>query len=300
VSYTGNAVAWDTDDDPLGLALPGRQVVVSRGGVLTAVSNDPSGTATGASLDAAGVRVVFESNGDLAGTGNPGARQVFVRQLDGSVDQLSRGVGTSRNPVLSSKRGYVVFESTSDPQSGDDTGVEQIWFGTLVGGVEPLTAGGGPSRHAQISDDSRIVTFESEADLAGSGAATGVPQIFIYDIKTQTSAQLTNDAQGCTLPGVAKARRDWRVAFVCGGTPYFFMLRADQRFEVQAEGGVTARIVPELGIHFLALSTTANLLGSGATPGKQVYLVNVFKRPPTPVTTAPAVWFPFRGIGPLH
>jgi len=190
----------------------------------------------------------------------------------------------------------VAFESTCSSQTGADTGVEQVWFGSLQAGVAPLTAGAGPSRNASISDDSRLVVFESEADLAGSGADTGVAQVFVYDIKTATFAQVTSDDMGCTLPAIAKVRRDWRVAFVCGGAPYFYMLRADQRLAIQADGGTTARVIPELGIHFLALSTTANLLGSGATPGKQVYVVNIFKRPPEPVASSPARWFPFRGI----
>lgn len=299
VSYTGQAVAWDTDDDPLGTSLPGRQVVLWRGGQLSAASSDPTGTSSNASVDASGARVVYESNGDLAGTGNPGARQVFLRNVDGSVLQLSAGVGTSRNPVLSAKKGFVAFESTSHPGTGADTGVAQIWFGVLGGPMAPLTAGAGPSRNPQMSDDSRLLTFESEADLAGAGAATGVPQIFIHDMKTRTYAQVTNDPQGCTLPGVAKVRRDWRIAFVCGGTPYFYMLRAEQLFEVQAAGGPTQRIIPELGIHFLALSTRANLLGSGATPGNQVYIVNVFKRPPLLIGSMPATWWPVRGINPL-
>lgn len=46
----------------------------------------------------------------------------------------------------------------------------------------------------------------------------------------------------------------------------------------------------------MAVSTTADLLGSGVTPGKQVYLINLYKRPPQAVATARAVWFPFRGL----
>ena len=34
---------------------------------------------------------------------------------------------------------------------------------------------------------------------------------------------------------------------------------------------------------FAVVSTTANLLGSGTTPGRQVYLLNLFKLPADPV-----------------
>lgn len=296
LSTTGRGVVWDTDADPLGLSLPGRQVVASVEGVLSSVSDDPTGTSGNPAIDRTGLTVVFESTGDLAGTGNSGARQIFVRDRFGTMRQLSSGVGASRNPVITARGDYVAFESTSDPLTGADTGVEQVWLGSLQSGVAPLTAGAGPSRNASISNDARLVAFESEADLGGSGADTGVPQIFVYDIKTANFARVTSDTAGCTLPAIAKHQRDWRVAFVCAGKPYFYMLRADQRLAIQADGGTTSRVIPELGSYFLALSTTANLLGSGATPGKQVYLINIYKRPPVPVAGSPAVWFPFRGI----
>ena len=46
------------------------------------------------------------------------------------------------------------------------------------------------------------------------------------------------------------------------------------------------------------MSTTSDLLGTGSTPGNQVYLVNLFKRPAVPVPGA-ATWFPTRGLPPL-
>ena len=97
---------------------------------------------------------------------------------------------------------------------------------------------------------------------------------------------------------MSKVKRDWRITFVCGGEPYFYMLRADQRYHVPT-GGVTQRVLGEMGIHFLILSTTGNLLNGGTTPGKQVYMVNLFKRPADLVAGGPAHWFPTRGIPPL-
>ena len=67
---------------------------------------------------------------------------------------------------------------------------------------------------------------------------------------------------------------------------------------MQTGGGVTQRILGEMGIHFLILSTTGNLLGGGTTPGKQVYMVNLFKRP-ADLVPGVAHWFPTRGIPPL-
>lgn len=296
IAASGRTVVWDTDEDPLGLSLPGRQVVISERGDLAPVSLDPTGTSENPSTDSTGRVVVFESTGDLASTGNLGQRQVFLRDRTGTIRQLSRGLGASRNAVVSPRRGYVAFESTSHPDTGADTGIEQIWLGTLDGAAAPLTSGSGPSRNPAFSNDARLLAFESTADLTAGGVDTGVPQIYVHDLKTGTSARVTNQASGCSAPAVAKMIGDWRVAFVCDGAPYLYSLRTDRLFAVEASGGTTARIVLELGVHFVAVSTSANLLGSGSTPGKQVYLVNTYKRPPVAVPTSPAVWFPFRGL----
>lgn len=297
ISYTGHAVAWDTTEDPLGTGLPGRQVVGQINGILTQISNDPSGTSANPSLDTVGRTVAWQSQGDLAGENPSGALQIFVKDRFAQLRQMSSGNGSSRNVVLSARKDWIAFESTSHPVTGVDTGLSQIWFGNTSSQIPaPLTSGLGASRNPSLSDDGRILTFESEADLAGNGANTGVPQIFIYDIKTATFARVTNDAGGCTLPAAAKVKRDYRVAFVCSGTPYFYMIRADDRFQVQTGGGHTQRVAGELGIHFMAISTTANLAASGTTAGHQVYLVNLYKRPAQPVVGPLAVWWPFRGL----
>ncbi len=299
ISFNGKRVAFATSDDPLHLGLPGRQLVLAASNTLIPLSQDPSGTSTNPVVDTAGLRIAFESAGDLAGTGHPGILQVYVRQPDGSVTQASSGLGTSRNAVLSPKKHRLAFESASDPTSGADTGISQIWLGDLIdASATRLTTGLGSSRNPALSDDGGLLVFESTADLAGSGADTGVSQIFSYDPKSLTFAQITSDAGGCALPGVSKVKRDWRITFVCNGEPYYYMLRADQRFHVQTGGGVTQRILGEMGIHFLILSTTGNLLAGGTTPGKQVYMVNLFKRPADPVPGV-AHWFPVRGIPPL-
>src|SRR5262249_24812837 len=187
----------------------------------------------------------------------------------------SQGTGTSRNPVLSARNGLIAFESSSDPKTGADTGIAQIWVGSTFGGPPvPITKGFGPSTNPAVSNDGRIVAFTSTADLTPDSLAdTGVSQIYAYDTKTQTFVRITTDTSdplGCTLPSTFKCQQDWRVAFVCSGVPYYYMLRGDQRFRVPADTGTTQRVVAELGIHFLVMSTTADLLGTGSTPGNQV------------------------------
>jgi Tol biopolymer transport system component len=297
VSGRGTEVVWDTADDPLHLGLPGRQLVMSQRGSLTVtpLTKDPTGTSSNPVVDMLGRNVAFESTGDLANTGNAGPRQIFLLQPGGSFQQLSTGVGTSRNPTISGLRSLIAFESTSDPTTGADTGISQIWVGSLLG-VKPtrLTSGAGPSFNPAFSDDGGLLAFESTADLAGNGADTGVSQIFVYHPKSGNFARITNDAGGCHLPGVSSVHKDFRVTFVCSGEPYFYMVAADLRFHVSV-GGVTQRILGEMGIHFVMVSSTGNPLAGGTTPTNQVYLINLFKRPAQQVPGL-ATWFPARGV----
>jgi hypothetical protein len=165
----------------------------------------------------------------------------------------------------------------------------------------PVTDGFAPSTRPTWSDDGNIVAFQSQADLPGDKSDMGIPQVFIYDTKSKTSAQLTFDPGGCTDPVVTKVRKDWRVGFLCGGEARFYMIRADVLSRIDTLGAAAAGFAPELGKFFVVVSTTGALLaGSGTTAGHQVYMLNLFKRPAFPISGAPtAVWFPTRGINPL-
>ena len=68
-------------------------------------------------------------------------------------------------------------------------------------------------------------------DATSTLTDTGVSQIYAYDTKSKTYARITTDTSdplGCTLPSTFKIQQDWRVAFVCSGVPYYYMLRGDQ------------------------------------------------------------------------
>jgi Tol biopolymer transport system component len=294
-SFSGRAFAWETDADPLQSGAPGTQVVVDLKGDLLHPVVDPTGTSANPALDKSGRVFVFDSEGDLAGTGSS-SRQVFMVDKTGFVTQVSTGDGDSSRAMLSPKQRRITFVSTSDPVTGVDTGVTQVWAGVITDlPAKPITDGAGASTNPLLSDDGRLVAFQSTADLAGDGADTGVSQIFIWDTRSETYAQITDDPSGCVRPAAAKIRRDWRITFVCGGGAYYFMLRENQRYQISTPGGTTQAIVPEMGTHFLTLSTTADLLSGGTTAGHQVFMVNLFKQPAVPVTGS-ATWFPEQGI----
>jgi hypothetical protein len=297
-SGSGKMIVWDTDADPLGSGAPGRQVIMSRKGDLIQVAVDPTGTSENPDIDYRGRIVVFESKGDLTNTGSNagGARQIFMLDRRGFLEQVTTGAGESRNAELSRKGRMMTFQSSSDPATGLDTGVSQVFAGRYDRlPATRITAGAGPSGNPAISDDGRIVAFESRADLAGSGADTGVPQIFVYDTRSETFAQVTSDAGGCTRPGAKRHLRDYRITFVCGGEAEYFLLVQNTRYHVDTGGGTTQAVLPELGTYFLTVSTTGDLSGGGTTTGYELYQLNDYVRP-SAVMAGTATWFPYQGL----
>ena len=295
------AIAFDSDGDPLGSGDPGHQIFVGVGGALQQVTHDPSGTSRNPALSDTGTRLTFESAGNLTGGGMVGIQQIYFRDANGGLVQVSRGQGTSSNSSLSRTGSLIVFQSTSDPANGNDTGISQIWLSsTDPSSAHAVTAGHGPSRNPLIATGGRMVVFESDADLANGGADTGVPQVFAYDTVTGNFAQVTQETNGCTGPTARKHSGDWRIAFTCNGEAFYHELRADRRLRLPIQGGNTSRAVTGIGYYFLTVSTTANLLSSGTTSGHEIYLLNLFKRPADLVSGKNVVWFPARGLSPVH
>jgi len=117
---------------------------------------------------------------------------------------------------------------------------------------------------------------------------------------TGNFAQVTQETNGCTGPTARKHSGDWRIAFTCNGEAFYHELRADRRLRLPIQGGNTSRAVTGIGYYFLTVSTTANLLSSGTTSGHEIYLLNLFKRPADLVSGKNVVWFPARGLSPVH
>jgi Tol biopolymer transport system component len=267
--------AWDSDCSLLGCAEPGRQIFMLNSNVVTQVTHDLTGTSVNPALSGRGSTLAFESMGDLAHTGNDGTRHIF-RLADGILTQVSTGDGSSRNAAFDKSGRSLVYESTND-LSGNDTGIYQLWLVAPRPILGPLTNGQGHSTNASISAEGRVIVFQSTADLTGNLHDTGVPQIFAYRTREATFSQLTNAPGGCTNASVAKAfGGDWTIAYVCGNEGFLRLLNANTTSRLPIDGDVD-QVVTELGRHFMVVSTNANLLGTGTTPGRQIYMLNTFK-----------------------
>jgi Tol biopolymer transport system component len=280
VSARRDALAWDSDGDFLGNHDPGRQIYVLAGNMITQATHDPSGTATNPSFNGAGTRLAFQSQG-----------QIFVRLVDGTTTQVSTGMGTSSNPAYSEGGSRLVWQSTSHPVTGADTGVAQVWV-LGSGGAAPITDGQGPSTRPLVNPIGRLVVFESTAALAGNGHDTGVSQVFVYDIAAQLFTQVTNDPAGCSAPTIGDNAKNAQVSYVCDGVGYYRFLKSGQTFRLPITGGDTAQAANAGGLHFIQVSTTANLLAGGVHAGHQLYQLNLFKTPGTEVAAPPLVSFP--------
>jgi hypothetical protein len=280
-STSGHTLAWDSDCTLLGCPQPGRQIFMLAGGSVFQVTHDLTGTSVNPALSGKGSLLAFESKGDLADTGNSGVRQLFLRSIDGTVTQVSNGDGTSRNAVLDKSGRSLVYESTND-LNGNDTGIAQLWLVARKAPLGPLTNGQGPSTHAAISAEGRVISFESTAALVGNLQNTNVPQIFVYRTREATLTQLTNTPGGCSNSSVARAGSDWAIAYTCGNQGFLRMLIGNQTQRLPVDEDID-QVVTELGHHFMMVSTKANLLGSGTTPGRQLYMLNLFKYPLAPV-----------------
>jgi hypothetical protein len=284
ISSNGGVIAWEADCDAIGCADPGQQIFSWSGGTIVQITHDPTGTSSNPALSGGGSRLAFESTGDLAHAGNTGSRQVFVRTNDGIVTQLSQGQGMSRNPALSRSGRFLVYDSTGNT-AGTDTGTAQIWVATSKSPAAPITAGGGDSQRPAITGDGRYLAFESTADLTGDQHDTGVSQIFAYEVRDGTLTRVTNDPQGCNGASISKVPRDWRIGFSCHGRGFFHHVLEGQTYRLPIDAGDTPQAVTELGGHFMVVSTTANLTGSGTTAKRQVYMLNLFKLTAEPVDT---------------
>jgi len=149
-------------------------------------------------MDRKGQRVVFESSGDVAGTGCVnGSTQLFMRDFKKEVvHQLTCGVGDSRNPAFSLDNKTILFESDADLLS---TGSTRTQIFQLEVRSEPFvlsqrTAGTdgdstNPAPNGTRTKDRYF--FVSTANLTGS-VVPGTPRLYQFDAAKGT-VLLTDD-----------------------------------------------------------------------------------------------------------
>ncbi len=174
--------------------------------------NAPAGTS---SLSLDGRYVTFSSSASdvVAGDGN-GLNDVFVRdRVRGvtsrvSVDQNGGDAdGVSYESDISSNGQFVAFTTNAtDIVAGDANGLGDVYIRELATGVTRRlsvdSAGGdtnGESTSPSVSADGRYVSFWSTATDVVIGDTNGLPDIFVRDLVTNTTARVTLDPTGGSL-----------------------------------------------------------------------------------------------------
>ncbi|MDX2245013.1 MAG: DUF4347 domain-containing protein [Leptolyngbyaceae cyanobacterium bins.302] len=203
---------WDRDTR--------RTTLISRGNS----GESGQGDALGASISQDGKRIVFTSAGNLFRNGDY-YYQVFAYEWSttpttGSIRQVSvNSAGQSGNqqsaldaPALISRDGrYVVFQSVAtnlidlnndgvaeaDLNNASDIFVRDLNTNqTFLASVNSANTGGGNqgSTQASISEDGRYVAFLSSATNLIAGGSNGGRQVFVRDLQSGTTQQVSVDS----------------------------------------------------------------------------------------------------------
>src|SRR5581483_2068170 len=203
------------------------------------VGNGGSGGGHGPAISADGRYVAFESDATnlVAGDTN-GTTDVFVRdRVAGTTKRASvstagaQGDRASTKPSISDDGRFVVFVSASDtlaPEDGgccdDDVFVHDMQTGTTTRvSVKRITSFGteavSNSEDGDISGNGRYVAFVGPCDTVAPCSGSTEGQVFLRDLQTNTTSQLTFGNSGQGAKGNPDVNDDGsRVAFEAAGT----------------------------------------------------------------------------------
>ncbi len=173
-----------------------------------------------AELSADGRFVAFSSSAaDLAsGQDNNGTDDVFVRDMaSGTTTRVSStmsgsaGNGSSKHASISGDGRYVAFSSdATDLVDGDDNGQGDIVVVELASGIATIASvdssgkqADEPSVFPSLDYDGSVIAFQSGATNLSSVPANVWPDVFVRDLDTGQTEQLTTDLAGGPTNGAS-------------------------------------------------------------------------------------------------
>jgi len=203
------------------------------------VGNGGSGGGYGPAISGDGRYVAFESLATNLVTGDTNSTtDIFVRdRVAHTTERVSvssdgqQGTSPSGKPSISADGRFVVFESQSQnlaPEDGiccdNDVFVHDRQTGvTSRVSVKRITSNGaepaGNSQDGDISADGRYVAFIGPCDTLAPCTGFVEPQVFLRDLQTGTTAQLTHGNSGQGAKNNPDVNTDGsKVAFEAAGT----------------------------------------------------------------------------------
>ncbi|QDG74607.1 PD40 domain-containing protein [Labrenzia sp. PHM005] len=213
VSYNGNAVAFSS----IATNLVDGQIDSSSSDIFLydattqTTKNLTFGANAGsynASISGDGNFVVFESDATNLVNGQSdtnGLKDIFIYDVNSqTVQNLTLGAnGESIKAVTSQDGMIVVFESDAtnlvSGQNDNNLSRDIFLYNANTGKMTNLTHGGYSGSHnASVSSDGKTVVFNSYANTLVTGQAdvNGSSDIFVYDVETQTTSNITHGANG--------------------------------------------------------------------------------------------------------
>jgi uncharacterized protein (TIGR03437 family) len=170
-----------------------------------------------------GRRIAFETTGGLTGASSGGAGFRTLRADLAGGREVFTDVAASRAPAPAMSRdgSRLAFASRENLSGENADGNSEIFLFTLDG-LQQIThtTPGHPAQRASegnfqpsISDDGALVAFASNRDLTGANPDANL-EIFLYDLTTRTTAQLTDTAHPANSSDAKISGDGTRIAFV--------------------------------------------------------------------------------------
>ena len=205
LSGDGTRVAFHSDNDFLGQGIPQYQyeiwlydIATKQITRLTTAAGPGDRASFGASADADGTRVAFQSDSDFLGQSIPD-NQFEIWLYDTATMTVTRvtNSGTdrdSRSPSISADGTKIALHSNGDFLSqGIPANQSEIWlYDTAAMTVTRITTASHPDRDSynpSISSDGTRIAFRSDSDFLGQGAVDD--EVWLYDTTTMAVTRIT-------------------------------------------------------------------------------------------------------------
>jgi len=165
-------------------------------------------------LDAAGTRVAFASNRDLAGDNADGNTEVFLHDLGtATTTQVTDTTSGSVEPAsLDATGALLAFASDQDLTGANADGSYEVFLHrTGPGTTTQMTSSTTDSFDAEMSSDGTRIAIQSRAELVTGGNPDGGYEVFVRDRPSGTFLQVTDSSGASQAPVIN--RDGTRVAF---------------------------------------------------------------------------------------
>jgi len=141
INAAGNRIAFQSIADLVGTNSEGNNEVFlwdSATG-FTQITNTVSANSSTVSIDAAGNRITFQSNGDLLGNGSNGV-EIFLWDASGGLTQVTNSNADSFFPVIAAAGNRIAFSSSANFSGNNSDGNSELFLASCPQSVAEVPA----------------------------------------------------------------------------------------------------------------------------------------------------------------